>query len=97
MAPSILKVDAARLRSLAGELSDVAAGLTAASSQLPAGPSWQPSAAAAGDVDAGIDYVDRECSRALADFGSNLTKAADAYEATDAAGAAALSRAMPGR
>jgi hypothetical protein len=97
VAPAILKVDAARLRSLAGKLSDVAAGLTAAPSQIAAGPSWQPSAAAAGDVSTGIDHVDSECSKALADFGSNLTKAADAYDATDAAGAAAVSRALPDR
>jgi len=75
----------------------VAAGLTAAPSQTADGPSWQPSAAAAAAVSAGIDHIDGECSKALTDFGGTLTKAAEAYEATDAAGAAALSRAMPGR
>lgn len=97
MAPSNLKVDPAGLRSLAGELGDIAAGLKAAPSPTAAGPSWQPSAAAVGDVSAGIDHVDGECSKALTEFGGNLTKAAAAYEATDAAGGAAVSRAMPGR
>jgi hypothetical protein len=97
VAPQTLKVDAAGLRSLAGQLSDVAAGLKSTPAPVGAGQSWQPSAAAVGDVSAGIDHVDGECSKALADFGSNLTKAADAYEASDAAGAAAVSQAMPGR
>ncbi|MUL44573.1 hypothetical protein FZI85_17810 [Mycobacterium sp. CBMA293] len=97
MAPSNLKVDPAGLRSLAGELSDVAADLKAALAPVATGPSWQPSAAAAGDVSAGIDHVDGECSTALTEFGGNLTKAAAAYEATDAAGGAAVSQAMPGR
>ena len=97
MAPSNLKVDPAGLRSLAGELSDIAAGLNAATSQAASGPAWQPSAAAVGDVCAGIDHVDGECATALNEFGGNLSKAAAAYEATDAAGGAGISRAMPGR
>lgn len=97
MAPSNLKVDPAGLRSLAGEFSEIAGGLKPAPAQAAAGPVWQPSAAAVGDVSAGIDHVDGECSKALTKFGSNLTKAAAAYEATDAAGGAAVSRSMPGR
>ncbi|MGX9674629.1 type VII secretion target [Mycobacterium sp. HM-7] len=97
MAPSTLKVDPAGLRSLAGEFSDIAGGLKAASSPVAAGSAWQPSAAAVGDVSAGIDHVDGECATALTEFGGNLTKAAAAYEAADAAGGAAVSRAMPGR
>lgn len=97
MALSTLKVDPACLRSLAGEFSDIAGGLKAAPSQGAAGPAWQPSAAAVGDVSAGIDHVDGECSKAMTEFGTNLTKAAAAYEATDAAGGAAVSRAMPSR
>jgi hypothetical protein len=92
-----LKVDPAGLRSLAGEFSDIAGGLKAASSPVAAGPAWQPSAAAVGDVSAGIDHVDGECATALTEFGSNLAKAAAAYEATDAAGGAAVSKTMPGR
>lgn len=97
MAPSNLKVDPAGLRSVARELSEIAAGLKAAPSPLAAGPSWQPSAAAVAVVSAGIDHVDGECSTALTEFGGNLTKAAAAYEATDAVGGAGISRTMPGR
>ena len=97
MAPSPLKVDPDGLRSLAREVSDAAAGLKPGPAQAAAGPAWQPSAAAVGDVSAGINHIDAECSKALTEFGTNLTKAATAYEATDAAGGAAVSRAMPGR
>ncbi|MCT7367534.1 type VII secretion target [Mycolicibacterium llatzerense] len=97
MAPSNLKVDPAGLRSLAGEFSEIAGGLKAAPSAVTASPSWQPSAAAVGDVSAGIDHIDGECTTALTEFGGNLTKAATAYEASDAAGGAGISRAMPGR
>jgi len=92
-----LKVDTAGLRSLAGELSEIAGGLKTAPSPVAADPSWQPSAAAVGDVSAGIDHVDGECATALTEFGGNLTKAANAYEASDAAGGGGISQAMPGR
>jgi hypothetical protein len=97
VALSNLKVDPARLRSLAGEFSEIAVGLKAAPSPVTAGPSWQPSAAAVGDVSAGIDHVDGECTTALTEFGGNLTKAATEYEAADAAGGVGISQAMPGR
>ncbi|MFL0290871.1 type VII secretion target [Mycobacterium sp. SMC-18] len=97
MALSNLKVDPARLRSLAGEFSEIAVGLKAAPSPAGSGPSWQPSAAAVSAVSAGIDHLDGECATALTEFGANLTKAATAYEAADAAGGAGISRAMPGR
>ena len=92
-----LHVDTAALLALAGQLNTLGAALTPGAASAPAGPARQPSAIAVGEVSAGVDHVDNECSTALKSFGTNLTTAASAYESTDTAGASFLHKTMPGR
>ena len=89
---SLLRVDTAALKTLAGTFGRLADELHAGVSTLEPGPPFQPTSAAVTTVAASVDEVTRTAAVQLATFGSKLDRAATAYTETDSIAAGKLGR-----
>jgi hypothetical protein len=80
-----LEVDSGELRALSGQLTGLGNDLQAAVTPMPPGPDNQPSAAAVTELAASVDHLTRVAGLRLGGWGDDFSRAAAAYEATDAA------------
>jgi Excreted virulence factor EspC, type VII ESX diderm len=93
-----LMVDTAALEAVSAELRQLAQQLSASAPTPVAGPTNQPSAAAAAEVSAAVGHVGAECGSEMEGYGDIIAKAAASYSSTDTAAASALSATpIPGR
>lgn len=93
-----LEVDPAELRALGGQFDGLGNDLQAAVAPLTSGPDNQPSAAAVTQLAASVDHLTRVAGFRLSGYGKNFTRAAAAYEATDATAAHNIAQTTrPGR
>jgi hypothetical protein len=89
-----LEVDPGELRALAGQLTGLGNDLQAAVTPMTPGPDNQPSSAAVTELEASVDHLTRVAGFRLSGWGDDFSRAAAAYESTDAATADHLGTTM---
>lgn len=93
-----LEVDTAELVALAGKFNDLGKQLQDTVTPMEPGPDFQPTSAAVTELAVSADHVTRVAGFRLSGYGIALSRAASAYDSTDAANAQNVDGTMrPGR